>query len=58
MSISLLGALVLVGGVGGWAVLTAEGVPLLNTSQEWVWAISPSPSYNTMVRVTVIKNLI
>lgn len=48
---SLLGALVLVGGVGGWAVLTAEGVPLLSTAQEWVWAIAPLPIYNTMVRV-------
>ncbi|KAI5641398.1 hypothetical protein NE865_06436 [Phthorimaea operculella] len=48
LSISLLGALVLVGGVGGWSVLTAEGVPLLTTPQEWVWAISPSPASNTI----------
>ncbi|CAG9781829.1 unnamed protein product [Diatraea saccharalis] len=48
LSISLLGALVLVGGVGGWAVLTAEGVPIINTQQEWVWAIAPSPSLNTL----------
>ncbi|XP_052752603.1 intraflagellar transport protein 122 homolog [Galleria mellonella] len=48
LSISLLGALVLVGGVGGWAVLTAEGVPILNTPQEWVWSIIPSPTFNTM----------
>ncbi|KAJ2954458.1 hypothetical protein O0L34_g2734 [Tuta absoluta] len=48
LSISLLGSLVLVGGVGGWSVLTAEGVPLLTTPQEWVWAISPSPASNTI----------
>ncbi|XP_049885903.1 intraflagellar transport protein 122 homolog [Pectinophora gossypiella] len=48
LSISLLGALVLVGGAGGWVVLTSEGVQLLNTPQEWVWAVAPSPSFNTI----------
>ncbi|KAL0902620.1 hypothetical protein ABMA27_000448 [Loxostege sticticalis] len=48
LSITMLGALVLVGGVGGWAVLTAEGVPIISTQQEWVWAVAPSPSLNTM----------
>ncbi|XP_060809658.1 intraflagellar transport protein 122 homolog isoform X1 [Amyelois transitella] len=48
LSISMLGALVLVGGVGGWAVLTSEGVPILTTPQEWVWATAPSPTFNTV----------
>ncbi|CAB3225162.1 unnamed protein product [Arctia plantaginis] len=48
LSVSMLGALVLVGGLGGWAVLTAEGVPILSTPQEWVWGITPSPSLNTL----------
>ncbi|CAH0401916.1 unnamed protein product [Chilo suppressalis] len=48
LSISLLGALVLVGGAGGWAVLTSEGVPITNTQQEWVWSIAPSPSVSTL----------
>lgn len=51
LSVSMLGALVLVGGLGGWAVLTAEGVPILSTPQEWVWGITPSPSSNTLVCV-------
>lgn len=49
LSVSLLGALVLVGGVGGWSVLTPEGVPIIFTQQEWVWAVAPSPTSNTMV---------
>ncbi|CAD0194104.1 unnamed protein product [Chrysodeixis includens] len=48
LCVTTLGALVLVGGVGGWAVLTSEGVPILSTPQEWVWAIAPSPSYNNL----------
>ncbi|XP_045784631.1 intraflagellar transport protein 122 homolog [Maniola jurtina] len=48
VSISILGALVLVGGVGGWAVLTSEGVSILTTPLEWVWSIAPSPTFNTM----------
>ncbi|XP_063892911.1 intraflagellar transport protein 122 homolog [Helicoverpa armigera] len=48
LSVTMLGALVLVGGVGGWAVLTSEGVPILSTPQEWVWAIAPSPSFNNL----------
>ncbi|XP_075990951.1 intraflagellar transport protein Oseg1 [Anticarsia gemmatalis] len=48
LSVTMIGALVLVGGVGGWAVLTSEGVPILSTPQEWVWAIAPSPSFNTL----------
>ncbi|KAJ0183743.1 hypothetical protein K1T71_000166 [Dendrolimus kikuchii] len=47
-SISFLGALVLVGGVGGWAVLTCEGVSILSTPQEWVWALAPSPTFNNI----------
>ncbi|KAI8430718.1 hypothetical protein MSG28_000902 [Choristoneura fumiferana] len=48
LSVSMLGELILVGGIGGWAVLTSEGVPILNTPQEWVWAIVPSPSLGTI----------
>ncbi|KAG6442846.1 hypothetical protein O3G_MSEX002539 [Manduca sexta] len=48
LSVTLLGGLVLVGGVGGWAVLTSEGVSVINTPQEWVWAIAPSPTFNTV----------
>ncbi|XP_013179593.1 PREDICTED: intraflagellar transport protein 122 homolog [Papilio xuthus] len=48
LSIAIFDALVLVGGVGGWAVLTTEGVVMLNTPQDWVWAIAPSPLQNTM----------
>lgn len=39
----------MIGGVAGWAVLTAEGVPIITTNQEWVWSVAPSPSLNTMV---------
>lgn len=49
VSIMLLDSLILVGGVGGWAILTAEGVPIITTSQDWVWAIAPSPSFNNIV---------
>ncbi|XP_053624382.1 intraflagellar transport protein 122 homolog [Plodia interpunctella] len=48
LSVTMLGSLVLVGGVGSWAVLTSEGVPILNTQQEWVWATAPSPNLNTL----------
>ncbi|XP_063837824.1 intraflagellar transport protein 122 homolog [Ostrinia nubilalis] len=48
LSMTPLGSLVLVGGVGGWAVLTSEGVSIITTQQEWVWAVAPSPSLNTM----------
>ncbi|XP_061706179.1 intraflagellar transport protein 122 homolog [Cydia pomonella] len=48
LSVSMLGELILVGGVGGWAVLTSEGVSILNTPQEWVWSITPSPSLATL----------
>ncbi|CAG4962305.1 unnamed protein product [Parnassius apollo] len=48
LSISTFDALVLVGGVGGWAVLTTEGITMLNTPQDWVWAITPSPSQNIL----------
>ncbi|KAL4717436.1 hypothetical protein ACJJTC_000585, partial [Scirpophaga incertulas] len=48
LSMSLLGSLVLVGGVGGWVILTAEGVPINTTKQEWVWAVTSSPSKNIM----------
>lgn len=51
LSVTMLGALVLVGGIGGWAVLTSEGVPILSTPQEWVWSIAPSPSYNNLVSI-------
>lgn len=49
LSISLLGALVLVGGIEGWVVLTSEGVSILSIPQEWVWALAPSPSFNNIV---------
>ncbi|CAH0716484.1 unnamed protein product, partial [Brenthis ino] len=48
MSISVLGALVLVGGVGGWAVLTSEGVSIVSTPLEWVWCVAPSSTLNTL----------
>ncbi|XP_039763440.1 intraflagellar transport protein 122 homolog isoform X2 [Pararge aegeria] len=48
VSISILGALVLVGGVGGWTVLTSEGVSIFTTPLEWVWSIAPSNTLNTM----------
>nr|XP_032527265.1 intraflagellar transport protein 122 homolog isoform X2 [Danaus plexippus plexippus] len=48
VSMTILGALILVGGLGGWAILTSEGVSILNTSLDWVWSIAPSPITNTM----------
>ncbi|XP_052746621.1 intraflagellar transport protein 122 homolog [Bicyclus anynana] len=48
LSISILGALILVGGVGGWSVLTSEGVCIFTTALEWVWCVAPSTTLNTM----------
>ncbi|CAH2035326.1 unnamed protein product, partial [Iphiclides podalirius] len=48
LSLSVFDAVVLVGGMGGWAVLTNEGISMLSTQQEWVWAITPSKSHNTL----------
>ncbi|KAH9637322.1 hypothetical protein HF086_006966, partial [Spodoptera exigua] len=55
LSVTMLGALVLVGGIGGWAVLTSEGVPILNTPQEWVWSIAPSPTFNNLSTITCLN---
>ncbi|XP_046977398.1 intraflagellar transport protein 122 homolog [Vanessa cardui] len=48
LSITTLGALVLVGGIGGWSVLTSEGVLIVSTPVEWVWSVAPSHSQNSM----------
>ncbi|XP_041987643.1 intraflagellar transport protein 122 homolog [Aricia agestis] len=48
LSISLLGSLVLVGGVGGWAILTSEGIAISTTPQDWVWSIAPSHASNSL----------
>ncbi|VVD05909.1 unnamed protein product [Leptidea sinapis] len=48
LSIHVSGALVLVGGIGGWSVLTSEGVIVLTTELEWVWSIAPSPSFGAL----------
>ncbi|XP_045509536.1 intraflagellar transport protein 122 homolog [Colias croceus] len=48
LSISVVGALVLVGGIGGWSVLTSEGTLIVNTELEWVWSIAPSPTFNSL----------
>ncbi|XP_072931134.1 intraflagellar transport protein 122 homolog [Epargyreus clarus] len=48
LSVSVLDSLVLVGGIGGWAILTLEGVAIANTEQDWVWAIAPSPSLSAL----------
>ncbi|XP_068632692.1 intraflagellar transport protein 122 homolog [Battus philenor] len=48
LSLTTFDALVLIGGVGGWAMLTTEGIVMLNTPQEWVWAITPSPAQNIL----------
>lgn len=49
VSISIFGALVLVGGIEGWSVLTSEGVLIISTPLEWVWAVAPSNALNSLV---------
>ncbi|CAH4038818.1 unnamed protein product [Pieris brassicae] len=48
LSVKVVDSLILVGGVGGWAVLTAEGISVVTTDHEWVWSITPSPTFNTL----------
>lgn len=48
LSLNMLGELVMIGGIGGWAILTSEGVILISTDQEWIWAVIPSPDMNHM----------
>ncbi|CAH2103760.1 unnamed protein product [Euphydryas editha] len=48
VSISVFGALVLVGGIEGWSVLTSEGVLIVSTPLEWVWAVAPSNALNSL----------
>ncbi|CAK1554158.1 unnamed protein product [Leptosia nina] len=48
LSISVVGSLILVGGIGGWSVLTSEGIAVVTTELEWVWSVIPSPSFTTL----------